>query len=149
MKQFPLALFVFVSGSCSTGGHDQEPGRQQHPPDGDTVQPQPTYKGPDVQASFEERGGLHRVLVKVLAPSGGYKLRLEETRRVGAATAAYLTLEAPGPEEAATMALEEQQADVSLKPEAGAVHVYVRQVQRNVEYVQQPPAELAVVLLRK
>jgi hypothetical protein len=47
------------------------------------------------------------------------------------------------------MALEEKQADVPLQPAESAVHVYVRQVQRNVEYVQQPPAELAQVLTRK
>ncbi len=108
-----------------------------------------TYRGPDVQAALQERPHLHQLLVKVQVPSGGYQLRLEETRRTGAVTAVYLTLERPGPEEAVTMALEEKQADVPLQPAESAVHVYVRQVQRNVEYVQQPPAELAQVLTRK
>jgi len=108
-----------------------------------------TYQGPDVQAALQERPTLHQLLVKVQVPSGGYQLHLEETRRAGAVTAVYLRLESPGPDEAVTMALEEKLADVPLQPEESAVHVYVRQVQRNVEYVQQPPAELAQVIGRK
>ena len=138
---FLLVLFLLVPGGCSTGGQDP----QQDPRD--TVKL--TYRGPDVQATLQERPHLHQLLVKVQVPSGGYRLRLEETRRTGAVTAVYLTLESPGPEEAVTMALEEKQADVPLQPEASAVYVYVRQVQRDVEYVQQPPAELAQVLTRK
>lgn len=140
-----LFLVLLVSGSCSTGSADRE--AQPNPGVQDKVQL--TYQGPEVQAELHKRPGLHQLLVKVQVPSGGYGLRLEESKHVDRATAVYLTLEAPGPDEAVTMALEEKRADVSLQPEASDVWVYVRQVQRNVQYVQQPPAELAVVLARK
>jgi hypothetical protein len=141
MMRFLLATVLLFPVGCSTGGQDSRP----HPDDDVKL----TYQGPDVEATLQERPNLHQLLVKVTVPTGGYRLLLEETRRVQAVTAVYLTLEGPGPEEMVTQALEDKQADVSLRPEEGAVHVYVRQVQRNVHYVQRPEAELAQVVRRR
>jgi hypothetical protein len=142
MMRFPMATLLLFLGGCSTGGQDPRPAV----PDDDVKL---TYRGPEVQATLQEQPGLHQLRVTVQVPSGGYRLLLEETRRLGAVTAVYLTLESPGPEEAVTMALEEKEADVPLQPEEGAVHVFVRQVQRNVQYVQRPQADLANVVKRK
>ncbi|MHC4514330.1 MAG: protease complex subunit PrcB family protein [Planctomycetota bacterium] len=145
----PLALRFFLLafllgallvGGCATGGQGPQPD--------DRDAAKLTYAGPEVQAVLQQRPNLHQLSVRVQVPSGGYELRLDETRRTGAVTAIYLTLEAPGPEEDVTGAEEEKHARVSLQPEESAVHVYIRQVQRNVEYVQEPPAELAQVLNR-
>lgn len=145
MMRFLLATVLLLLVGCSTGGQDSRP----HPGDDDNDNVKLTYRGPDVQATLEERPGLHQLLVKVIVPTGGYRLLLEETRRVGAVTAVYLTLEGPGPDEMVTQALEEKQANVSLRPEEGDLHVHVRQVQRNVHYVQRPQAELARVVRRR
>lgn len=140
MMRFLLAVLALVAGGCSTSGQDlRNPGDPM----------KLTYQGPEVQAALQQGANLHQLVVKVQAPSGGYRLWLEEICREGPAVAVCFTLESPGPEEAVTMALEEKQANVALKPEAAAVHIRVRQVQRNVKYERQPPAELARVLRRQ
>jgi hypothetical protein len=142
LRFFLLAFLLgaLLVGGCATGGQDPQPR--------DRAAAKLTYQGPGVAAELQQRPNLHQLSVRVQVPSGGYELRLDETRHTGAVTVVYLTLEGPGPDENVTGAEEEKHARVSLQPEESAVHVYIRQVQRNVEYVQEPPAELAQVLTR-
>jgi hypothetical protein len=131
---------LLLLGACATSGQDPQPDQ----PDAVKL----TYQGPKVEAVLRQDAHLHQVSVRVQVPTGGYELRLDETRSTGQVTAVYLTLVGPGPDEAVTMALEEPRANVSLPPGQSAVYVYVKQVQRDVEYGHEPPAELAQVLAR-
>ena len=137
-----LVALLSLLCACATG--DVRPST----PPSSTEAVKLTYRGPSVEAALQQEATLHVVLVTVQAPTGGYSLRLDETRRTSKGTEIYLTLESPGPDEMATMALEEHREKVVLKPEQGAVHVYVKQVQRNITYVQTPPYELAQALTR-
>ena len=140
--KLPAALpSLLLLGACATGGQDRQL------PNQDAVKL--TYQGPKVDAVLQQDAHLHRVSVKVQVPTGGYELRLDETRSTGEVTGVYLTLVGPGPDEVVTMALEEPQANVSLQPAPGAVYVYVKQVQRDVQYGTEPAAELAQVLWRR
>ena len=132
---------LLLLGASATGGQDPQPDM----PDAVKL----TYQGPTVEAMLRQDAQLHQVSVKVQVASGGFELRLDETRRSGQVTAVYLTLVGPGPDEAVTMAFEELQANVSLQPGQDPVYVYVKQVRRGVTQEPEPAAELAQVLGRR
>lgn len=82
-------------------------------------QPQLFYNGPPLTATLvtkrvQDLAASHEVLSSVLAPTGGYELRLQSTSSAGGVTHVWLTLEAPGPDEKVSPEPEIRRVDVPL-----------------------------------
>lgn len=133
----PLWLAILLAGCTGAAEPGSTSGRKK-------PQTPDSYKGPSMATKIVG----DELQVTVTVSSSGHRLELTETSRDGDHTSVKLRLTAPGVTEAVTAALEDKSIKVALKAEPGPVHVFLQQVQRDVEYFVEPEFVLAKIVPR-
>ncbi|MCB9869397.1 MAG: hypothetical protein H6836_03135 [Planctomycetes bacterium] len=139
-----LSLTLFV-GCANDANHEPGPGTPPPAATNPTPGPKPTYTGPKVAAAWKGS----ELAVDCTVPTGGFQLKLIETKRDAQHTVVQLCLTAPREGAVVTQAIETKSVRVALPEEAGAVHVCVQRITDGAHYMVAPPFELACVVAHK